>query len=63
MSMNRVQFQVGLSMHQFLDLYGTNEKCETAVIAWRWHQGYLCPACGKADPNFLSSRRSRLLYR
>ena len=28
MSMNRVQFQPGLSMHQFMELYGTHEKCK-----------------------------------
>ena len=46
MAMNRVQFQPGLSMHAFMDLYGTQEKCEAAVIGWRWPKGYVCPrAC------------------
>ena len=39
MKMNRAQFQPGLSMHQFMDLYGTQEKCDAAVISWRWSQG------------------------
>jgi transposase-like protein len=63
MKMNRVQFQPGLSMHQFMDLYGTQEKCEAAVIGWRWPKGYVCPSCGQADATFSSFRRGRLLYR
>jgi transposase-like protein len=63
MKMNRVQFQPGLSMHQFMDLYGTQEKCEAAVISWRWPKGYVCPSCEIAEANFSSFRRGRLLYR
>lgn len=63
MAMNRVQFQPGLSMHQFMEQYGTPEKCEAAVIGWRWPKGYVCPACGQADASFSSFRRGRLLYR
>ena len=36
MSMNRVQFQRGLSMAEFERLYGTEMQCEQAVVAWRW---------------------------
>lgn len=41
MKRNRVQFQPGLSMHQFMDLYGTQ---------WPalWRQGR--PAIGEQDP-------------
>jgi hypothetical protein len=35
MPMNRVQFQKGLSMPEFLDRYGTEEGCEQALIAAR----------------------------
>jgi transposase-like protein len=63
MAMNRVQFQPGLSMHQFMDLYGTQEKCEAAVISWRWPNGYVCPSCELTDANFSSFRRGQLLYR
>jgi hypothetical protein len=55
--MNRVQFQPGLSMHKFMELYGTSEKCEAAVINWRWPKGYVCPSCGQADDSFSSFRR------
>lgn len=63
MAMNRVQFQPGLSMHKFMELYGTAEKCEAAVIRWRWPKGYVCPSCGQADGSFSSFRRGSLLYR
>jgi len=46
MAMNRVQFQPGLSMTQFLDRYGSEDQCEAALIAARWPQGFACPACG-----------------
>jgi hypothetical protein len=45
MAMNRVQFQAGLSMPAFLDLYGTEAQCEAAVIAARWPHGFVCPQC------------------
>ena len=63
MKMNRVQFQPGLSMHQFMDLYGTQDKCEAALISWRWPKGHVCPSCGLAEASFSSFRRGRLLYR
>jgi transposase-like protein len=63
MAMNRVQFQPGLSMHEFMDLYGTQDKCEAAVIGWRWPRGYACPSCERTDASFSSFRRGRLLYR
>ncbi len=48
MKMNRVQFQPGLSMAEFMDRYGTDEQCETALVASRWPSGFACPACGGA---------------
>ena len=46
MAMNRVQFQAGLSMAAFLDRYGSEDKCEAALVAARWPRGFACPACG-----------------
>jgi ribosomal protein L37AE/L43A len=46
MAMNRVQFQPGLSMAEFLNRYGSEDKCEAALAAARWPQGFVCPACG-----------------
>jgi Zn ribbon nucleic-acid-binding protein len=61
MPMNRVQFQPGLSMFEFLQRYGSEEKCEAAVEAARWPQGFACPRCrGTAAYAF---RRGRQPYR
>lgn len=35
MAMNRVQFQPGLSMFEFLERYGTEQLCEQAVFSMR----------------------------
>jgi hypothetical protein len=32
MKMNRVQFQPGLSMAEFMDRYGSDDKCEAALL-------------------------------
>ena len=61
MAMNRVQFQPGLSIHAFMALYSTQEKCEAAFIHWRWPEKYVCPSCGRIDPSFSSFRRGSLL--
>ena len=47
MSMNRVQFQQGLSMPEFFQQYGTEAQCELALEKERWPQGFRCPRCGK----------------
>jgi len=46
MKMDRVQFRPGLSTAEFLDRYGSDEKCEAALIESRWPSGFACPACG-----------------
>ena len=60
MSMNKVQFQAGLSMLEFFDLYGTQEKCEAVVRQWRWPQGFVCPGCGTGEHS--EFRRGKRLY-
>ena len=60
MTMNKVQFQKGLSMTEFVSMYGNQAQCERAVIAWRWPNGYVCVAC--ASKRSLSFRREALLY-
>ena len=45
MAMNRVQFQPGLSMGEFLERYGSEDKCEAALFAARWPHGWRCPSC------------------
>lgn len=60
MPMNQVQFQPGLSMPEFLELYGTEAKCEAALEAARWPEGFRCPRCeGTARTTY---RRGQLRY-
>ena len=61
MTMNRVQFQPGLSMAEFFDRYGSNDKCEAALIASRWPGGFICPAC-RASQNSMFRRQGRLYF-
>ncbi|MDP2792563.1 MAG: transposase, partial [Sulfurisoma sp.] len=46
MAMNRIQFQPGLSMPEFLKAYGTEAQCEQAPETVRWPNGFCCPRCG-----------------
>jgi len=48
MAMNRIQFQPGLSMPEFLKDYGTEAQCEQALEALRWPEGFRCPRCAGA---------------
>jgi ribosomal protein L37AE/L43A len=59
MPMNRVQFQPGLSMPEFLSLYGTEQKCEAALIARRWPAGFVCPRCGICEARTTFVRQPR----
>jgi ISXO2-like transposase domain/Transposase zinc-ribbon domain len=45
MSMNRIQFQAGLSMRDFQSQYATEEQCESALFTSRWPQGWRCARC------------------
>lgn len=36
MAMNRIQFQAGLSLPEFLKDYGTEAQCEQVLQAVRW---------------------------
>jgi hypothetical protein len=46
MARNKVQFQKGISLSEFLQKYGTEEQCFDVLYAWRWPQGFQCPHCG-----------------
>ncbi len=60
MAINRVQFQHGLSMAEFMERYGSEELCEQAVMASRWPDGFACPGCGAGVHTRF--RREGLLY-
>lgn len=46
MAMNRIQFQPGMSLFEFFDLFGTAEQCEAVLEQARWPHGFRCPRCG-----------------
>ena len=46
MGINKVQFQRGLPMAEFMERYGTQEQCHAALVASRWPQGFVCSGCG-----------------
>ena len=62
MAINQVQFQKGLSMAEFMDRYGTRDRCEALLIAWRWPDGFVCRECRlQAHSSFRrDSRRYRV---
>ena len=63
MARNKVQFQKGLSLNEFLKHYGTEDQCFDALYAWRWPQGFQCPHCGHAQCCQLANRKLQQCYR
>ena len=47
MARNRIRFQKGYSLTQFMDEYGSEEQCMEALFRWRWSNGFVCPRCSK----------------
>ena len=62
MERNSVQFQKGLSLNEFLKLYGTEEQCFEALFNWRWPDGFICPKCGHDKSCHLNTRKLRQYY-
>jgi ISXO2 transposase-like protein/transposase-like zinc ribbon protein len=48
MAMNRIQFQHGMSLPEFLSRFGTEQQCAEALMAERWPEGFRCPGCDGA---------------
>lgn len=46
MAKNKVQFQAGMSLPRFQQLYGDEARCRATLKAWRWPGGFVCPQCG-----------------
>ena len=55
MPMNRVQFQQGLSLPEFMQRFGTEGQCAAALEAARWPDGFQCPRCGHTEHSVLKS--------
>jgi transposase-like protein len=49
MAINRVQFQPGLSLPDFLTKFGTEKQCQDALEQSRWPHGFRCPECNSAE--------------
>ena len=57
MAQNNVQFQKGMSLPDFIALYGTEEQCFDALFEWRWPTGFACPKCGCTRSCQLTTRK------
>jgi ribosomal protein L37AE/L43A len=47
--MNKIQFQKGMSLNQFLARYGVEQQCEAALEDARWPEGFRCPKCSNKE--------------
>ena len=56
-SQNKVQCQKGISLPEFMNLYGTEEQCFNALFQWRWPDGFICPKCGGEKSCQLRTRK------
>ena len=57
MAQNKVQFQKGMSLPDFMEKYGTDEQCFDALYQWRWPEGFVCPNCGGRKSCQLTTRK------
>ena len=60
MSMNRVQFQRGLSMVEFMQSFGSEPDCQAALIQARWPGGFVCPECGSKRHSYFERGKERI---
>jgi len=59
MCKNKVQFQKGLSLSEFMDNFGTEAQCEVALEAAKWPKGFLCANCGHNSFSHLTRGRTK----
>jgi len=61
---NKIQYQEGLSLSDFIQAYGTEEKCLPALELARWSEGFRCPQCGEGESFGVirDDRRKRFQY-
>ena len=61
MASNRIQFQHGMSLPEFVRCFGSEAQCAEAVKAARWPDGFQCPRCGLAD-HYVVGHGARKLF-
>lgn len=61
MACNRIQFQQGMSLPEFMRAFGTEAQCAQAVKAARWPNGFECPRYGSAD-HYVVGHGARKLF-
>jgi transposase-like protein len=61
MAFNRIQFQHGMSIPEFLHSFGTEAQCAEAVKQARWPDGFRCPRCVGAD-HYVVGHGARKLF-
>ena len=59
MPINRIQFQPGLSLPEFLEQFGTEAQCEATLERTRWPNGFRCPRCDCAEHCVLQVRKRK----
>jgi ribosomal protein L37AE/L43A len=57
MAENKIQFQKGLSVSEFMQRYGTDEQCHKALEKMKWPHGYECENCGHKSFSYIKSRK------
>jgi len=59
--MNKIQFQKGMSLNQFLARYGDEQQCEAALEDARWPEGFRCAKC-QSKEHYQYRRRSVKIF-
>jgi hypothetical protein len=57
MARSAIQFPKGLSLRQFLRLYGTEEQWDAALEKARWSDRFRCPGCDGHEYGLVYERR------
>ena len=61
MAFNRIQFQHGMSIPEFLRCFGSEPQCWQALRVARWPEGFRCPCCNSAD-HYVVGHGARKLF-
>ena len=55
MPQNKIQFQPGMSISTFIELFGAEAQCEVALERARWPSGFVCQHCGDREHSTCSA--------